>query len=91
MHGANPSKLNFTWLLPNAKQRAGLYLNSTASYLTVLPNQLNEFGPITCRAQNELDLVGECRIDMIMGGKRVYILLPRVVHRTSLSSCSGSN
>ena len=74
MHGANPSKLNFTWLLPNKKQRSGVYLNSTASYLTVLPNQLDEFGPVICRAQNELDLVGECRLNIMMGGKCVDIL-----------------
>ncbi|CAF0878185.1 unnamed protein product [Adineta ricciae] len=68
MNDANPSKLNFTWILPNGETHLGHLLNQTASYITVLPNHIEDFGQATCRAQNELDLFAECHINMIMGG-----------------------
>jgi hypothetical protein len=71
MNDANPSKLNFTWILPNGNIRLGHYLNKTSSYITVLPTYTEDFGQVTCRAQNELDLFGECHINMIMGGKNI--------------------
>ncbi len=71
MNDANPSKLNFTWSLPNGNKHLGYYLNTTSSYLTVTPNQSEDFGQVTCRAQNELGLFGECYIKMIMGGKGI--------------------
>ncbi|UJR31889.1 hypothetical protein I4U23_019363 [Adineta vaga] len=68
MNDANPSKLNFTWILPNGNTRLGHHLNQTSNYITVIPNQIEDFGQATCRAQNELDLFAECHINMIMGG-----------------------
>lgn len=69
MHEGNPPKLNFTWILPNHTYHKGFFINSTLNILTVTPKQLDDFGSVTCRAQNELDLVGECRINIVMGGK----------------------
>ena len=69
MHDANPAELNFTWQLPDGSEQLGHSLNSTASYITVHPSQSNDFGRVTCRAQNALDLVGECHLNIIMGGK----------------------
>lgn len=69
MNDGNPSKLNFTWLLPNGNKRLGHYLNTTANYITITPKHSEDFGQATCRAQNELGLSGECHINMIMGGK----------------------
>ena len=74
MNDANPAKLNFTWILPNGETHLGHLLNQTASYITVLPNHIEDFGQVTCRAQNELDLFAECHINMIMGGN-VYLLI----------------
>ncbi|CAF4568039.1 unnamed protein product [Rotaria sp. Silwood1] len=68
MNDANPSKLNFTWLLPNGHTLIGYYLNTTSSYITILPKHSEDFGQIICRAQNELNLFGECHINMVMGG-----------------------
>ncbi|CAF3221358.1 unnamed protein product [Rotaria sp. Silwood2] len=68
MNDANPSKLNFTWLLPNGHTHLGYYINTTSSYLTILPKHSEDFGQVICRAQNELGLFGECHINMIMGG-----------------------
>ncbi|CAF0988277.1 unnamed protein product [Adineta steineri] len=68
MNDANPSKLNFTWILPNGIERSGYYLNQTASYITVIPKQIQDFGQATCRAQNEPNLFAECHVNMIMGG-----------------------
>jgi hypothetical protein len=73
MNDGNPSKLNFTWHLPNGITRLGYYLNITSSFITVLPNQIEDFGQATCRAQNELGLFGECHINMIMGGKYYFL------------------
>jgi hypothetical protein len=69
MNDANPSKLNFTWLLPNGNKRLGYYLNTTSSYITVTPTYSEDFGKATCRAQNEFGLFGECHINIVMGGK----------------------
>lgn len=68
MKNANPSKINFTWYLPNRNTRLGHPLNKTSSYLTVVPYYISDFGQITCRAQNELGLFGECHINMVLGG-----------------------
>lgn len=68
MHDGNPSKLNFTWQLPTGNIRPGHPLNSTGTSLIVLPDQFDHFGSVLCRAQNELDFTGECRINLIMGG-----------------------
>ncbi|CAF0811340.1 unnamed protein product [Rotaria sordida] len=68
MNDANPSKLNFTWLLPNGRTHLGYYLNTTSNYITFLPDHSEDFGQVICRAQNELGLFGECHINLIMGG-----------------------
>jgi hypothetical protein len=68
MNNGNPSKINFTWHLPNGNVRLGYYLNTTSSYLTIIPNTYTDFGQITCRAQNELGLFGECYMNMTLGG-----------------------
>ena len=70
MHDSNPPKLNFTWLLPNGNKHLGYYLNITSSYITLTPNHIDEFGQAICRAQNEFGLIGECHINLIMGGKK---------------------
>jgi len=70
MHDSNPSKLNFTWLLPNGNRRLGYLLNTTSSYILLTPNHSEDFGQVTCRAQNELGLIGECQVHLIMGGKQ---------------------
>ena len=70
MNDGNPSKLNFTWILPNGNKRLGYYLNTTSSYITYTPNYNEDFGQTTCRAQNELSLSGECHINLNMGGKK---------------------
>jgi hypothetical protein len=69
MNNGNPSKINFTWHLPNKKIYLGNYLNATSSYITIIPNHIDDFGQVTCRAQNELNLFGECHINMILGGE----------------------
>jgi hypothetical protein len=69
MFNGNPSKINFTWHLPNGNVRLGSYLNTTSSYITIIPNNSTDFGEVTCRAQNELGLFGECHVNMILGGK----------------------
>ena len=68
MKNANPSKINFTWYLPNGNVRLGHHLNSTSGYLTIVPSYTTDFGQVTCRAQNELGLFGECHINMVLGG-----------------------
>ena len=68
MNDANPSKLDFTWILSNGKKYLGYYLNETSSYITVLPNSTSDFGQVTCRAQNEFGLFGECHVNIVMGG-----------------------
>ncbi|CAF3351027.1 unnamed protein product [Rotaria socialis] len=68
MNDANPSNLNFTWILPDGNTHIGYYINSTSNYLTVLPNHSDDFGQVICRAENELGLSGECHINMVMGG-----------------------
>ena len=68
MNDANPSNLNFTWILPDGHTHIGYYINSTSNYLTVLPNHSDDFGQVICRAENELGLSGECHINMVMGG-----------------------
>jgi hypothetical protein len=83
MNDGNPSKLNFTWLLPNGNKRLGYYINTTSSYITVLPNHSDDFGEATCRAENELGLFGECHINMIMGGKYqtiVFYIYKKSIH-----------
>ena len=74
MNDANPSKLNFTWLLPNGRTHLGYYLNTTSSYITFLPDYSEDFGQVICRAQNELGLFGECHINLIMGGNYEILL-----------------
>ena len=69
MHEGNPSELNFTWILPDQTVRKGFPLNSTSNILTVQPDHFDDFGIFICRAQNALDLVGECKINLIMGGE----------------------
>ncbi|CAF2879252.1 unnamed protein product [Rotaria sp. Silwood2] len=68
MINGNPTKINFTWHLPNENIRLGHYLNKTSSYITIIPNYNTDFGQITCRAQNELGLFGECHFNMVLGG-----------------------
>ncbi|CAF3767718.1 unnamed protein product [Rotaria sordida] len=68
MNNGNPSKLNFTWHLPNGNIYLGYYLNKTSSHITIIPNSNIDFGQITCRAQNELGLFGECHFNMVLGG-----------------------
>lgn len=68
MNNGNPSKINFTWHLPNGNILLGYYLNTTSSYITLIPKTNIDFGQITCRAQNELNLFGECFINMNLGG-----------------------
>lgn len=68
MHYGNPSKINFTWHLPNGNTRFGYYLNKSSSYITLKPTNITDFGQITCRAQNELGLFGECYFNMGLGG-----------------------
>jgi hypothetical protein len=68
MNNGNPSKNNFTWHLPNGNIHLGYYLNTTSSYITIIPKYITDFGQITCRAQNELGLFGECHINMTLGG-----------------------
>ncbi|CAF1365858.1 unnamed protein product [Adineta steineri] len=68
MLNGNPPKNNFTWHLPNGNIRLGHYLNISSSYITIIPNQYTDFGQVTCRAQNELGLFGECHVNMILGG-----------------------
>jgi hypothetical protein len=68
MNNGNPSTNNFTWHLPNGNVYLGYYLNTTSSYLTINPKSVTDFGQITCRAQNELGLFGECHINMTLGG-----------------------
>ena len=68
MKNGNPSKINFTWHLPNGNKRLGHYLNKTSSYITIIPYHTADFGQITCRAQNELGLFGECYTKMILAG-----------------------
>ena len=78
MNNGNPSKINFTWLLPNGHIRLGHRLNATSSYITVIPQQIDEFGPIICRAQNHLGLFGQCHLKMILGG---LLLFPLTISR----------
>jgi hypothetical protein len=68
MNNGNPSKNNFTWHLPNGHIRLGDNLNTTSSYITIIPKHTTDFGQVNCRAQNELGLFGECHINMILGG-----------------------
>lgn len=68
MNNGNPTRNNFTWHLPNGSIYFGHSLNSTSSYLTITPGSITDFGQITCRAQNELGLAGECHINMSLGG-----------------------
>jgi hypothetical protein len=68
MNNGNPSKINFTWHLPNGNIRLGHYLNTTSSYITIIPNSNTDFGQVICRAQNELGLFGECYVNMSLGG-----------------------
>lgn len=68
MNNGNPTKLNFTWHLPNGHKRFGNYLNRTSNYITIKATNTTDFGQITCRAQNELGLFGECHFNMVLGG-----------------------
>lgn len=74
MNNGNPSKINFTWHLPNGHIRLGHYLNATSSYITVIPKEIDEFGPTICRAQNDLGLFGQCHLKMILGGSLCPLL-----------------
>ncbi|CAF0986525.1 unnamed protein product [Rotaria magnacalcarata] len=68
MNNGNPTKINFTWHLPNGHKRFGNYLNKTSNYITIKADNITDFGQITCRAQNELGLFGECHFNMVLGG-----------------------
>ncbi|UJR14833.1 hypothetical protein I4U23_001818 [Adineta vaga] len=67
MSNGNPAKINFTWHLPNGNIHLGSYLNTSSSYITYLPTHNTDFGQVTCRAQNNLGLSGECHVNMILG------------------------
>jgi hypothetical protein len=71
MHNGNPSKLNFTWHLPNGHIRLGRDLNATSSSLSLIPYRHDEFGSIICQAQNELGLAGQCHLKMVLGGEGI--------------------
>ncbi|CAF0747955.1 unnamed protein product [Didymodactylos carnosus] len=66
MNDANPQRLNFTWILPSGQIRVGNLINTTTSYITILPS-LQDFGTIRCRAQNEFGGIGECDVNMVLG------------------------
>ncbi|CAF3682043.1 unnamed protein product [Rotaria sp. Silwood1] len=68
MNNGNPTKINFTWHLPNGNIYLGHNLNKTSNYITIIPNYNTDFGQITCRAQNELGLFGDCHFNMVLGG-----------------------
>lgn len=68
MKNGNPPKNNFTWQLPNGQIYLGSSLNFTSSYLTITPRRYTDFGQVICRAQNEFGLIGECYMNMSLGG-----------------------
>ena len=68
MKNGNPPKNNFTWQLPNGQIYFGSSLNLTSSYLTITPRSYTDFGQVICRAQNEFGLIGECYMNMSLGG-----------------------
>ena len=68
MINGNPSTNNFTWHLPNGRIVLGNYHNSTSSYLSFVPKTSDDFGSISCRAENALGLYDQCQLKMSLGG-----------------------
>jgi hypothetical protein len=88
MYNGNPSKINFTWYLPNGNIYLGYYLNTTSSYITVIPDSTTDFGQATCRAQNEVGLFGECHVNMILGGESSLFLRVYILRLNSIYTCA---
>jgi hypothetical protein len=68
MTDANPSYLDFTWHFSNSIQnKEQLKSNSFVSRIEWTPKSQLDFGAVTCRASNGLD-VAECKLNVILGG-----------------------